>query len=93
MATYTFGDSELPVSRGSSLHLGRMIVIEGNLTINGKDFDLKLTTNQSVRGFPGEFSSKDYILKLIDVVPYPDSSKPDQAQDQHAILLISKRSN
>jgi len=72
---------------------GGMIVIEGKLKIEAEDFDLKLSTNQSASGFPGQFSTAEYTVKLIDVLPYPDSSNPDQSQAQRAILLISKRSN
>jgi len=71
---------------------GGMIVVEGQLTIEGEDFELKLSTNQNASGFPEQFSTAEYTVRLIDVLPYPDSSKPDQTQDQRAILLISKRS-
>jgi hypothetical protein len=69
-----------------------MIVIEGQLSIDGDEFELKLSTNQNASGFPEEFSTEDYTVKLIDLLPYPDTSKPDQTAEQRAILSVSKRS-
>jgi hypothetical protein len=69
-----------------------MIVVEGQLKIDGQDFKLQLSTNQNASGFPQEFSTGDYTAKLIDVLPYPDNSQSNQVKDQRVILLISKRS-
>jgi hypothetical protein len=69
-----------------------MIVVEGKLRIDGRDYELQLSTNQNASGLPEECSTEDYTVKLIDVLPYPDASKPDLTEDNRAILLISKRS-
>ncbi|GAA0879892.1 hypothetical protein GCM10009119_28610 [Algoriphagus jejuensis] len=84
-------DSRCPLG-GNCIWEG-MIVIEGRLRIDGQENKLQLSTNQNASGFPQEFSTEDHTIKLIDVLPYPDTSKPNQTKDQRAILLISKRSS
>ncbi len=68
-----------------------MIVIEAKVRIDGEDFRFKLSDHRNASGFPEQFSTPKYTVKLIDVVPHSDSSGPDPT-DQRAILLISKRS-
>ena len=70
-----------------------MIVIEGQLRIDGDEYDLKLSANENASGIPEVFSTEDYTVKLVDVLPYPDTSKHHQSADQRAILVISKRSS
>ncbi|MEP0711566.1 MAG: hypothetical protein ABJC55_06555 [Algoriphagus sp.] len=70
-----------------------MIVIEATVTIDGKEHDFQLSTNETASGFPVQLSTEGYIIKLIDATPYPnqnDSSNPD---NKRAVLLISKRSS
>ncbi|RAI89973.1 hypothetical protein [Algoriphagus yeomjeoni] len=69
-----------------------MIVVEGKLTVNGKDIDLQLSTNENVSAYPNQFSTSDYTVKLIDAIPYPDLNNPHKATDKRAVLIVSKRS-
>ncbi|WP_425637228.1 hypothetical protein ACPUEN_17475 [Algoriphagus yeomjeoni] len=69
-----------------------MILIEGKLSIEGKDYELKLSTEESFSGFPAEFSTSEFTVKLIDAVPYPDLNNPHEPEDKRAILILSKRS-
>lgn len=69
-----------------------MIVIEGQLTVDGKELDLQLSTNENASGFPDQFSTSGYTVKLIDAVPYSDLNNPHNPEDKRAILVISKRS-
>ncbi len=83
-------DSRCPAG-GECIWAG-MIVIDATLTIDGKDQDLQLSTNENVSGFPAEFSTSEYTVKLIDAVPYPDVNNSHKPEDKRAILVISKRS-
>ena len=69
-----------------------MIMIEGMLTIEGKNYQLKLSTEESFSGYLVQFSTEEYTVKLIDAVPFPDLSSPHKPEDKRAILVISKRS-
>ena len=69
-----------------------MIMIEGMLTIEGKNYQLKLSTEESFSGYPVQFSTEEYTVKLIDAVPYLDLNSPNKPEDKRAILVISKRS-
>jgi hypothetical protein len=69
-----------------------MIVIDAALNIDGKEIDVQLSTNENASGFPQEFSTSDYTVKLIDSVPYPDLNNPHKPEDKRAILIITKRS-
>lgn len=83
-------DSRCPAD-GQCIWQG-MIVIDATLTIDGKDQQLQLSTNENVSGFPAEFFTSEYSVKLIDAVPYPDFSSPHKPEDKKAILIVSKRS-
>lgn len=83
-------DSRCPAD-GQCIWQG-MIVIDAMLTIDGKDQQMQLSTNENVSGFPAEFTTSEYSVKLIDAVPYPDFSSPHKPEDKKAILIVSKRS-
>jgi len=69
-----------------------MIVIKGQLNIDGKNIDLQLSNNENASGFPNQFSSSGYTVKLIDAIPLPDLNNPQKPEDKRAIFVISKRS-
>lgn len=69
-----------------------MIVVEAAMTIDGKDLDLQLSNNKNASGFPEEFSTSEYTIKLIDSIPYPDVNNPSKPEDKRAIFIVSKRS-
>ena len=69
-----------------------MILIDDRLSIEGKDYELKLSTEESVSRFPAEFSTSEFTVKLIDAVPYPEVNNPQEPEDKRAILIVSKRS-
>ncbi|REG85383.1 hypothetical protein [Algoriphagus antarcticus] len=69
-----------------------MIVIEGQLKIDGKNTDFQLSTNENASGFPQEFSTSEYTVNLIDAFPYPDLNNPQKPEEKRAIFVISKRS-
>jgi hypothetical protein len=69
-----------------------MIVLEGTLRIADKNYPIQLSTNERISGFPEEFSTSEYTVKLIDAIPYPDSNLTSESEDKRAILVISKRS-
>ena len=69
-----------------------MIVVEAAVTIDGKDLDLQLSNNENASGFPDEFSTSEYTVKLIDSIPYPDINNPSKPEDKRAVLIVSKRS-
>ncbi len=83
-------DSRCPA--GAQCIWAGMIVIEGQLTVDGKDIELQLSTNENVSGFPDQFSTSDYTVKLIDAIPYSDLNNPHKPEDKRAILLVSKSS-
>ncbi|WP_339868536.1 hypothetical protein [uncultured Algoriphagus sp.] len=69
-----------------------MILIEGMLTIDGKDYPLKLSTEESFSEYPVQFSNEDYIVRLVDAFPYPDIGDSSSPEDKRAILIVSNRS-
>jgi hypothetical protein len=83
-------DSRCPA--GAQCIWAGMIVIDAALNIDGKEIDVQLSTNENASGFPQEFSTSDYTVKLIDSVPYPDLNNPHKPEDKRAILIITKRS-
>lgn len=83
-------DSRCPA--GAQCIWAGMIVIEGQLTVDEKEINVQLSTNENVSSFPIQFSTSDYTIKLIDTIPYPDLNNPHKPEDKRAILLVSKRS-
>ncbi|UZD20995.1 hypothetical protein PBT90_15595 [Algoriphagus halophytocola] len=83
-------DSRCPI--GAQCIWSGMISISGELTINGKEYDLNLSSYETVSGFPESFSTTDYTVKLVDAVPFPDITKTTKEGEKRAILLITRRS-
>lgn len=83
-------DSRCPA--GAQCIWAGMIVITAQLTVDGKDIELQLSTNENVSGFSNQFSTSDYTVKLIDAIPYSDLNNPHKPADKRAILVVSKRS-
>ncbi|WP_339752969.1 hypothetical protein [Algoriphagus aquimarinus] len=83
-------DSRCPTG-GECIWQG-MIMIEGMLTIDGKDYQLKLSTEELFSGYPVQFSTEEYAVRLIDAIPDPDLNNPHNPEDKKAILIVTKRS-
>lgn len=69
-----------------------MIVLKGTFVINGASREIQLSNNPEVSSFPSQFSTSEYSIKLVDVVPFPNIDKVYDTKDQRAILIISERS-
>ena len=83
-------DSRCPTG-GQCIWAG-MIVIKGELIIEGKEYGLELSTFESVSKFPESFSTADYSVKLVDAVPFPDLNTTEKQEEKRAIFLITGRS-
>ncbi|PZX56732.1 hypothetical protein [Algoriphagus chordae] len=83
-------DSRCPA--GAQCIWAGMIVLRGELIVGGQKQYILLSTNENASGFPDEFSTLEYTVKLVDAIPYLDLNKPYKPEDQRAILIISKRS-
>ncbi|MBN7802799.1 hypothetical protein J0A67_18115 [Algoriphagus aestuariicola] len=83
-------DSRCP-SDGNCIWAG-MIMVDGELRVDGTVYDLQLSNIPQASGFQEEFSTSEYTIKLIDPIPFPNFSNLGKAADKRVILIVSKRS-
>ncbi|MBB6327174.1 hypothetical protein FHS59_002802 [Algoriphagus iocasae] len=67
-----------------------LVELEVILAVNGTEEKFTLSSYPPFNGIPSEVEFKGYLFKLMDVTPYPNTTKSYSEKDYTVILEVEK---